>query len=152
MIAMSLKARIQSDMKDAMRAKDKERLSVIRMLLAAIQSREIEERNAELSDQDVLAVVEKLVKQRKDSARQFADAGRADREAAELAESELLQGYLPEQLSADEVAALVDEVVAATGASGMQDMGKVMGQLKAKVQGRADMGQLSALVKAKLSA
>lgn len=148
---MSLKAQIQSDMKDAMRAKEKERLSVIRMLLAAIQSREIEERG-ELSDQDVLAVVEKLVKQRKDSASQFADAGRADREAAELAEAEMLQGYLPEQLSADEVAALVDEVVAATGASGMQDMGKVMGQLKAKAQGRADMGQLSALVKAKLSA
>ena len=148
---MSLKARIQSDMKDAMRAREKERLSVIRMLLAAIQSREIEERG-ELSDQDVLAVVEKLVKQRKDSASQFAEAGRTDREAAELAEAAMLQDYLPEQLSADEVAALVDEVVAATGASGMQDMGKVMGQLKAKAQGRADMGQLSALVKAKLSA
>ena len=138
-------------MKDAMRAKDKERLSVIRMLLAAIQSREIEERG-ELSDANVLAVVEKLVKQRKDSARQFADAGRADREAAELAEADMLQGYLPEQLSEAEIAAVVDEVVAATGASGMQDMGKVMGQLKAKAQGRADMGSLSALVKAKLSA
>ncbi len=148
---MSLKAQIQSDMKDAMRAKDKERLSVIRMLLAAIQSREIEERG-ELAEQDVLAVVEKLVKQRKDSAQQFADAGRADREAAELAEADILQGYLPEQLSDDEIAALVDDIVAATGASGMQDMGKVMGQLKAQAQGRADMGKLSALVKAKLSA
>ncbi len=148
---MSLKAQIQSDMKDAMRAKDKERLSVIRMLLAAIQSREIEERG-ELAEQDVLAVVEKLVKQRKDSAQQFADAGRADREAAELAEADILQGYLPEQLSDDEIATLVDDIVAATGASGMQDMGKVMGQLKAQAQGRADMGKLSALVKAKLSA
>lgn len=149
---MSLKTQIQSDMKDAMRAKDKDRLSVIRMLLAAIQTREIEERNDELADNDVLAVVEKLVKQRKDSAKQFADAGRDDREAAELAEADILQAYLPEQMSEAEVAALVDEVVAATGASGMQDMGKVMGQLKAKAQGRADMGQLSALVKAKLSA
>jgi len=149
---MSLKAQIQSDMKDAMRAKEKERLSVIRMLLAAIQTREIEERADDLADQDVLAVVEKLVKQRKDSAKQFADAGRADREAAELSEAEILQAYLPEQMSADEIAALVDEIVAATGASGMQDMGKVMGQLKAKAQGRADMGQLSALVKTKLSA
>jgi len=148
---MALKDQIQSDMKDAMRAREKERLSVIRMLLAAIQSREIEERG-ELSDQDVLAVVEKLVKQRKDSAKQYADAGRADREAAELAEAEMLQAYLPAQLSEAEVSALVDEIVAATGASGMQDMGKVMGQLKAKAQGRADMGQLSALVKAKLSA
>ena len=149
---MSLKAQIQSDMKDAMRAKEKDRLSVIRMLLAAIQTREIEERADNLADQDVLAVIEKLVKQRKDSAKQFADAGRDDREAAELAEADILQAYLPEQMSAEEVAALVDEVVAATGASGMQDMGKVMGQLKAKAQGRADMGQLSALVKAKLSA
>ncbi len=148
---MSLKEQIKSDMKTAMKAGEKERLSVIRMLLAAIQSREIEERG-ELSDQDVLAVVEKLVKQRKDSARQFADAGRADREAAELSEAELLQGYLPAQLSAAEIAALVDEVVTATGASGMQDMGKVMGAIKAKAQGRADMGALSALVKARLSA
>jgi len=150
-MTMNLKAQIQSDMKDAMRARDKERLSVIRMLLAAIQTREIEERN-ELSEPAVLAVVEKLVKQRKDSARQFADAGRADREAAELSEAEMLQAYLPEQMSEAELAGLVDQVVAATGASGMQDMGKVMGQLKAKAQGRADMGMLSALVKAKLSA
>ena len=148
---MSLKNQIQSDMKAAMRAREKERLSVIRMLLAAIQSKEIDERG-ELSDQDVLAVVEKLVKQRKDSAKQFADAGRADREAAELSEAEILQGYLPEQMSEADIAALVDEIVAATGASGMQDMGKVMGQLKAKAQGRADMGTVSALVKAKLSA
>ncbi len=148
---MALKEQIQSDMKTAMKAGEKERLSVIRMLLAAIQTREIEERG-ELPDQDVLAVVEKLVKQRKDSAKQFADAGRGDREAAELAEAEMLQAYLPEQMSEAEIAALVDEVVTATGASGMQDMGKVMGAIKGKAQGRADMGALSALVKARLSA
>ncbi len=148
---MSLKAQIQSDMKDAMRAREKERLSVIRMLLAAIQSREIEARG-ELADAELLAVVEKLIKQRKDSARQFADAGRPDREAAELAEADILQGYLPAQLSDAEIAALVDEIVSATGASGMQDMGKIMAQLKAQAQGRADMGKLSALVKARLSA
>jgi len=148
---MTLKAQIQSDMKTAMKAGEKECLSTIRMLLAAIQTREIEERS-ELSDQDVLAVVEKLVKQRKDSAKQFADAGRPERGAAELSEAETLQGYLPEQMSEAEIAALVDEVVTATGASGMQDMGKVMGAIKAKAQGRADMGLLSALVKARLSA
>ncbi len=148
---MSLKEQIQSDMKGAMRAGEKERLSVIRMLLAAIQTREIEERS-ELSDQDVLAVVEKQVKQRKDSAKQYADAGRPDHEAAELSEAEILKGYLPEQLSEAEITALLDDVMDATGASGMKDMGKVMGQLKAKAQGRADMGTLSALVKARLSA
>jgi len=138
-------------MKTAMKAGEKQQLSVIRMLLAAIQTREIEER-AELSDQDVLAVIEKLVKQRNDSAKQFTDAGRQDRAAAELEEAEILKAYLPEQLSAEEIAALVDQVVTATGASGMQDMGKVMGAIKSQAQGRADMGTLSALVKARLSA
>jgi uncharacterized protein YqeY len=147
---MSLKAQIQSDMKTALKAGEKERLSVIRMLLAAIQSKEIDER-AELSDNDVLQVVEKLIKQRKDSARQFADAGRSDREAQELAEAEILQAYLPEQLSAAELEALVSDIIATTGAQGMKDMGKVMGQLKEKAQGRADMGTLSALVKSRLT-
>jgi uncharacterized protein YqeY len=147
---MSLKAQIQSDMKTALKAGEKERLSVIRMLLAAIQSKEIDER-AELSDNDVLQVVEKLIKQRKDSARQFADAGRSDREAQELAEAEILQAYLPEQLSAAELEALVSDIIATTGAQGMKDMGKVMGQLKDKAQGRADMGTLSALVKSRLT-
>lgn len=137
-------------MKTALKAGEKERLSVIRMLLAAIQSKEIDER-AELSDNDVLQVVEKLIKQRKDSARQFADAGRSDREAQELAEAEILQAYLPEQLSAAELEALVSDIIAATGAQGMKDMGKVMGQLKDKAQGRADMGTLSALVKSRLT-
>jgi uncharacterized protein YqeY len=148
---MSLKEQIQSDMKNALRAGEKQRLSVIRMLLAAIQTREIEARS-DLPDQEILAVVEKLVKQGKDSAKQYADAGRPDREAAELSEAEMLQGYLPDQLSEAEIAALLDDVMAATGASSMQDMGKVMGQLKAKAQGRADMGTLSSLVKARLSA
>lgn len=147
---MSLKAQIQSDMKAALKGGEKERLSVIRMLLAAIQSKEIDER-AELTDNDVLQVVEKLIKQRKDSAHQFAEAGRSDREAQELREADILQAYLPEQLSQAELEALVSEIITATGAEGMKDMGKVMGQLKAKAQGRADMGSLSALVKSRLA-
>jgi len=146
---MSLKDQLKSDMKAAMKSGEKERLSVIRMLLAAIQTKEIENRS-ELDDPAVLAVIEKLVKQRKDSAKQFADAGRPEREAAELSEAETLQAYLPAQLSTAELEALVAEVVEATGAAGMQDMGKVMGQLKARAQGRADMGAMSALVKARL--
>ena len=147
---MSLKEQIQSDMKAALRAGEKERLGVIRMLLAAIQSREIDERG-ELSDGDVLQVVEKLIKQRKDSAKQYADAGRDDRAQQELGEAELLQTYMPEQLSDAELAALVDEVLASTGASSMKDMGQVMAALRDKAQGRADMGALSALVKSKLA-
>lgn len=137
-------------MKQAMKAGEKERLSVIRMLLAAIQTREIEARE-ELDDNTVLQVTEKLIKQRKDSAKQFADAGRADREAQELAEAEILQAYMPEQLGQEELEALVNEVIEATGAAGMQDMGKVMGAIKEKAQGRADMGALSALVKNRLA-
>lgn len=137
-------------MKTALKGGEKERLSVIRMLLAAIQTREIEERN-DLDDATILQVVEKLVKQRKDSAKQFADAGRPEREQQELAEAEMLQGYLPEQLSEAELESMVNEIIAATGAEGMRDMGKVMGQLKAKAQGRADMGTLSAMVKSRLA-
>jgi len=147
---MSLKAQIQSDMKTAMKAGEKERLSVIRMLLAAIQTREIEERS-DLSDADVMQVVEKLIKQRKDSARQFADAGRPEREAQELSEAETLQGYLPEQLSAVELETLVAGIIESTGASSMKDMGKVMAEVRAQAQGRADMGALSGLVKSRLS-
>lgn len=137
-------------MKSALRAGEKERLSVIRMLLASIQNREIEERT-ELNDNTVLTVVEKQIKQRKDSARQYADAGRADREAQELAEAEILQAYMPEQLSTAELEAMVNEIVESTGASGMQDMGKVMAALRNKAQGRADMGSLSTLVKSRLA-
>jgi len=148
---MTLKQTIQSDMKDAMRASDKGRLSTLRMLLASIQRREIEDRVDDLDDGLVLGVIEKQVKQLKDSAKQYADNGREDRAAAELAEVDTLQVYLPEQLSDEELDAMLDEVIAATGASGMQDMGKVMGQLKTKAQGRADMGALSSKVKARLA-
>ena len=147
---MSLKAQIQSDMKTALKGGEKERLSVIRMLLAAIQTREIDER-AELGDNDVLQVIEKLIKQRKDSAKQFADAGRDDRAAQESAEAEMLQAYMPEQLSEAELTSMVDSVIEASGASGMQDMGKVMAALRDQAQGRADMGSLSALVKSRLA-
>ena len=145
----SLKARIQSDMKAALRAGEKDRLGVIRMLLAAIQSREIENRG-DLEDGEILQVVEKLIKQRKDSATQYADAGREDRAETALAEAALLQDYMPEQLGEAERAELVDDVIAAKGASSMKDMGAVMADLRDKAQGRADMGSLSALVKRKL--
>ena len=147
---MSLKEQIRSDMKDAMRAGEKDRLSVIRMLLAAIQTREIETRE-DLSDNDVMQIVEKQIKQRKDSAKQFTDAGRKDRAAQELSEGEMLQTYLPEQLSEAELESMLNEVLAATGASSMKDMGKVMAALRDQAQGRADMGTLSALVKSRLA-
>jgi len=148
---MSLKETIQSDIKDAMRAGEKERVSTLRMLVAAVQKREIEERNDALDDAVVLSVIEKSVKQLKDSAKQYADAGRQDRADAELAEAELLQAYLPEQLSDAELDTLLDEVMAATGADSMKDMGKVMAAMKDKAQGRADMGALSGKVKARLA-
>ncbi len=147
---MSLKEQIRSDMKDAMRAAEKDRLSVIRMLLAAIQTREIETRE-DLSDNEVMQIVEKQIKQRKDSAKQFTDAGHDDRAAQELSEGEILQTYLPEQLGEAELKSMLNEVLAATGASSMKDMGKVMAAIREKAQGRADMGALSALVKSKLA-
>ena len=147
---MALKAQIQSDMKTALKAGEKDRLSVIRMLLAAIQTREIENRG-DISDAEVLQVVEKLIKQRKDSAQQFADAGRSDREAQELSEAEMLQAYLPEQLSEAELNQLVAEIIDSTGAASMKDMGKVMAELRNRAQGKADMSVLSALVKGKLA-
>jgi uncharacterized protein YqeY len=147
---MSLKEQIRSDMKDAMRAGEKDQLSVIRMLLAAIQMREIETRE-DLSDNEVMQIIEKLIKQRKDSAKQFADAGREERATQELSEGEQLQAYLPEQLSEAELTSMLDEILAATGASSMKDMGKVMAALREQAQGRADMGALSALVKSKLA-
>ncbi len=146
---MSLKARIRDDMKAAMRGGDKARLGTIRMLLAEIQRREVDERT-ELDDTGVLATLEKMVKQRRESIAQYQEAGREELAATEQAEITVLQEYLPEPLSEAEIEALVDEVIAATGASGMQDMGKVMGQLKQKAQGRADMGALSQRVKQKL--
>ncbi|MBF6986843.1 MULTISPECIES: GatB/YqeY domain-containing protein [unclassified Cupriavidus] len=147
---MSLKARISEDMKTAMRARETERLGTIRLLLAAIKQREVDERT-ELDDTAVLAVVEKLIKQRKDSISQFQQAGRNDLADKELAEVEVLKVYMPAALSEAEVAAEVQQAVAATGAAGPQDMGKVMGVLKGKLAGRADMTAVSALVKAALA-
>ncbi len=146
---MSLKARIQDDMKSAMKAGDKARLGVIRLILAAIKQREVDER-IELDDQQVLAVLDKMVKQRRDSIQQYRDAGREELAAAEEAEVAVIQEYLPEALSEAEIAAIVEQAIADTGASSMKDMGKVMGKVKPQVQGRADMGQVSALVKQKL--
>ena len=147
---MSLKARITDDMKAAMRAREAARLGTIRLLLAAIKQKEVDERT-ELDDGAVGAVVEKLIKQRKDAISQFQAAGRDDLVAAEQAELAVLQGYLPEQLSASEIEAAVAAAIAETGASSPKDMGKVMGLLKARLAGRADMGQVSTLIKARLA-
>lgn len=146
---MSLTDTLKEAQKDAMRAKDKLRLGTIRMALAAVKQREIDER-VTLDDTQVLAVLTKMVKQRKDAAQQFDDANRADLADNERAEIEILETFLPQPLSAEELSALIDEAMAATGAATMQDMGKVMGFLKPKVQGRADMGALSGQIKAKL--
>ncbi len=147
---MSLKARISDDMKAAMRAKDSARLGTIRLLLAAIKQKEVDER-IEPDDAAIGGIVEKLIKQRKDSIGQFQAAGRADLVAAEQAELAVLQTYLPEQLPAAEVEAAVVAAIAESGAAGPKDMGKVMGLLKPRLAGRADMGQVSALIKARLS-
>ena len=148
---MSLKARITEDMKTAMRSGEKDRLGLIRMLLAGIKQREVDERIT-LDDAQVLAVIDKMIKQRKDSVAQFEAGGRADLVAKETAEIGWLTGYLPAQLSDAEVDALIRDAIAATGASSMKDMGKVMGVLKAQAQGRTDMGALSARIKAALGA
>jgi len=148
---MSLLDDLKSAQKDAMRAKDKVRLGTIRMALAAVKQREIDER-IELNDSDVLAILIKMVKQRKDAAGQFETAGRQDLVDTELAEIVILQDFLPKALSEEELDALIVQAMTESGASGMQDMGKVMALLKPKVQGRADMGQLSGKIKAKLNA
>ena len=147
---MALKERITDDMKAAMRAKDSERLGAIRMLTAAIKQKEVDDR-VELDDTGVIAIVDKLIKQRKDSIEAFQKAARqdlADKEAAEMA---VLQVYLPARLSADEVAAEVRAIVTELGAKGPGDMGKVMGAVKTRLAGKADMGQVSAAVKAALA-
>ncbi len=147
---MSLKEQITEDMKTAMRAKDSERLGTIRLLLAALKRKEVDER-VELDDAMVVAIVDKLVKQRKDSVTAFTQGGRADLADKEAAEIKVLEIYLPQRLGADEVAAEVKAIVAELGAKGPGDMGKVMGAVKAKLAGKADMGQVSAAVKAALS-
>ena len=147
---MTLKARITEDMKTAMRAHEAERLSTIRMLLAAIKQREVDER-IELTDADVLAVIDKMVKQRKDSIAQFEAGKRPDLAAKERAEIDVLHAYMPAQASDAEIDAEIAAALAASGASGMAAMGKVMAVLKPKLAGRADMGAVSARVKAKLA-
>ncbi len=147
---MALKDRITDDMKGAMRAGEKERLGTIRLVLAAIKQREVDER-VTLDDTQVLAVLEKMVKQRKESISQFESGGRSDLVAKERSELAVLQAYLPEQMSEAEIDALIAEAIASTGASSVKDMGKVMGAVKAKAQGRADMGAVSARIKQKLS-
>ncbi len=147
---MSLKDQITEDMKSAMRAKETARLGTIRLLLAAIKQREVDDRIV-LDDAAVISTVEKMIKQRKDSISQFEKAGRDDLVAVESAEMTILQTYLPAQMSDAEVAAAVAAAVASTGAAGPQDMGKVIGVLKAQLAGKADMGKVSGLVKAALA-
>jgi len=147
---VTLKERITEDMKAAMRASDKERLATIRMLQAAIKQREVDER-VTLDDAQVVAVLEKMVKQRRESIAAFEQGGRVDLADKEKSEIALLQEYLPAQLSEAEVDALIREAIASTGAASMKDMGKVMGVVKSKAAGRADMGAVSARIKAALA-
>ena len=146
---MTLKARITEDMKNAMRARDAARLSTIRLLQAAIKQREVDER-IEMTDADVLSILDKMVKQRKDSITAFEAGHRADLAAAERAEIAVLQTYLPQPLTAAEIDALIADAIASTGAAGLPGMGKVMAVLKPKLAGRADLGAASAQVRARL--
>ncbi len=146
---MTLKERIQDDMKAAMRAGEKERLGTIRMILAGIKQREVDER-IQLNDAQVMSVLEKMIKSRKESLVHFQSGGRADLVAKETAEIGLIQSYLPAQLSEAEIDALITEAIAATGAASVKDMGKAMGLIKAKAQGKADMALVGAKLKAKL--
>jgi uncharacterized protein YqeY len=147
---MALKERITEDMKSAMRSGDKERLATIRLALAAIKQREVDERIA-LDDTQVLAVLEKMIKQRREAIAQFQTGNRPDLVAKETAEIGVLQGYLPAQLSEAELEALISEAIAASGATSMKDMGKVMAVVKPRAQGRADLGAVSARIKQRLS-
>jgi uncharacterized protein len=146
---VSAKTRLKDDMKQAMRSGDKARLGTIRMALAAIQQREVDER-VELDDTAVLAVLEKTIKQRRESVEQYRAGGREDLAAKEAAEIELLSGYLPEPLDDAALAAMIDAAIAETGATSMKDMGRVIAQLRTQAQGRADMAVVSARVKARL--
>jgi uncharacterized protein YqeY len=148
---MSLKGTITEDMKSAMKAGDKDRLKVLRLILAAIKQVEIDTRD-ELDDTGVLGVLDKMVKQRRDSIEQFERGDRDDLAAIEQAEIEVLEAYLPARMDDAELEALIDEVIAATGAESIRDMGKVMGSIKARAAGRADMGAVGARVKARLGA
>ncbi|MCY3750805.1 MAG: GatB/YqeY domain-containing protein [Gammaproteobacteria bacterium] len=145
-----LKLRINEDVKTAMRSKEKDRLAALRLITAAIKQREVDERIS-LDDGQVMAVLNKMAKQHRDSIEQYTSAQRVDLVEKEQFELDIVLGYLPRPLDAAEINTRIDEIIAATGAAGMKDMGKVMGQLKSALQGRADMGQVSALVKARLS-
>jgi uncharacterized protein YqeY len=146
----SLKESLRDDMKSALRAGDKDRLGTIRMALAAIQRREVDER-IEIDDAGTLQIIEKLIKQGTESAKQFADGGRDDLAAKEHSEIVVLKSYMPEPLSESELDQLIDDAIQSAGASGVRDMGKVMNAIRESAQGRADMGQVSGRVKAKLS-
>ncbi len=147
---MALKDTLQQDMKTAMRGGDKPKLGVIRLILAAIKQREVDER-IDLDDAQITLVLDKMSKQRRDSLEQYEKAGREDLAAQERFELDVIQTYLPKQLEDAEIDALIDSAIEATGAGSMKDMGKVMGQLKDKLQGRADMGAVSGKIKARLS-
>ena len=146
---MTLKERITEDMKAAMRAKDGQRLSAVRLLLAAMKQKEVDER-VELADADVLSIIDKMVKQRRESIAQYEKAARADLAAQEQFEIGVLSAYLPQQMSEAELAQAVEAALAESGATGVKDMGKVMAALKPRLAGRADLGKVSALVKARL--
>lgn len=147
---MTLKAQITEDMKAAMRAKETARLGAIRLLLAAMKQREVDER-IELSDADVVNIIEKMLKQRRDSISQYKTANRQDLVDVEEFEVSILQTYMPQQLSEAEIVSAIAEAIASTGAAGPQDMGKVMGVVKVKLAGRADMGKVSGLIKAQIT-
>lgn len=146
-----LKQALTAEMKACMKAKDKDRLGVVRSLLAAIKQVEIDNQTTLEDDAEVLAILDKAMKQRKDSHQQYVDADRPDLAEQEAYEMSVIQDFMPQPLTADEINALIDEAMSATGAGSMQDMGKVMGMLKPKMQGRADMGEVSKLIKAKLA-
>ncbi len=150
-MAYDLKSRIQEDVKDAMRARDRQRLGALRLITAAIKQKEVDDR-VELDDAAVVSVLEKMIKQRRDSIEQYQKGGRQELAAREAYEIELIQNYMPAAMDDSELEALIDATLRQTGASGMKDMGKVMAALKAKVQGRADMGAVSAKVRARLGA
>jgi hypothetical protein len=145
-----LKKRITGDMKSAMKAKDRQALKAVRMILEAIKKKEIDER-IEIDDAQVMTVIQKMVKQRKDSISQFSDAGRTDLVEIEEAELEIINNYMPEQLSDEEVESVVDRAINDSGANSMKDMGKLMGMLKPRLQGKADMSIVSQLIKSRLS-
>jgi len=150
MSTATLTTRITDDVKSAMRSKDKPRLAVLRLITAAIKQIEVDQRIT-LDDDHVISVLEKMLKQRKDSIEQFSKAGRDELVAQEASEIEIIQEYMPEQLSEDELSSMINEAINATGAANMKDMGKVMGMLKPKLAGRADMGLVSRIIKEQLS-